>query len=539
MKLKIISIAIILILCLSNFVTSLDVDSSTEENDVVEIRIALLTDEVEDEDFYSQHGRTRYFIYALRDYKWKVGNTTYCFVPTLLSTDRLLKGELSLENFDVLSPPPDPIWENVIFTGIRLPKNILRIKRVVDFIKEGGGYFGSCAAAVVAGEMKNTPDTFFERMWKNSCFKISSVKHENDCAIPIFSNFFGGKSSDSVGLQGYIQYSGWNTTNYSINYYSGACLDIKIFKNNPIFRDFLETSRRIRWVSGQKLILPDGNCDRIKVLAKYPKEEISDNETFRIHHWEYNGGIAGLIKAFIRSIRGDEEIFFVKNLGILMKTLVFAEDWDMTDDIVETNHANSPFIISEIYPNENKARIILCNGHLEMNVWWGGHIEEMEDTDHNNIYDSFHHWVGITPEDETVEDEFSYNYWIIRRSIAWVSKKVSDNDLPPVYGSSQVSNIFPYNQTSLDIKIFGNSETSDGIESLELFYRYSDDNETWCDWILYDTDFDGSDGWSWDFNSPSGSGYYQFYSIRHVDFEGEELIEKVPPGPDAITRVLD
>ena len=44
----------------------------------------------------------------------------------------------------------------------------------------------------------------------------------------------------------------------------------------------------------------------------------------------------------------------------------------------------------------------------------------------------------------------------------------------------------------------------------------------------------GSDGWSWNFNTPNGIGYYQFYSIRCVEYENYMKTEKAPPGPDAI-----
>ena len=55
--------------------------------------------------------------------------------------------------------------------------------------------------------------------------------------------------------------------------------------------------------------------------------------------------------------------------------------------------------------------------------------------------------------------------------------------------------------------------------------------------MLYDTDYDGSNGWSWEFNSPNGPGYYQFYSIRHIEYEDHTETEKAPPGPDAIVHV--
>jgi len=70
-----------------------------------------------------------------------------------------------------------------------------------------------------------------------------------------------------------------------------------------------------------------------------------------------------------------------------------------------------------------------------------------------------------------------------------------------------------------------------------LYYRYSEDNSSWSEWELYRTDSDDLDGWSWEFNSPDGPGYYQFYSIRNVDYKSHTEAENVPPGPDAIVHV--
>ena len=186
----------------------------------------------------------------------------------------------------------------------------------------------------------------------------------------------------------------------------------------------------------------------------------------------------------------------------------------------------------ETYPNEKQGRIILCSSHPEERVWWGGHIEEAKDTSENNLFDSLFHWTNITKVD------YTYNWCIVRREAAWAGK-VPDNDFPPIYGVSQVSDIYPYNQSS-GFTITGNTkEETEGNMSLDLYYRYSDDNTSWSDWTLYGTDTDGSNGWSWEFNASkaSGSGYYQFYSIRHVKYENEELIETAPPGPDAMANV--
>lgn len=500
-----------------------------------EIRVAIFTDEKEsDEEFYGPYGRTRYFMWALSDYSWKVGKASYRFVATLLPTKSLLKRDLTTDKYDVLLYPPDTADENLFSTGLsKLPRNIIRERNIANFIKDGGGYFGTCGGALIAGDMENKPKTFLEKMFKNSCLGISGVNVHWDGGIPILCQM-AGFGPEAVGMLAYLLYSGWNQTNISINYHTGACLDVPISQDNPIFDDYLEARRKIRWLGAPAFVIPEHPDREITVLARFPAEEISDNESIRIHYWKYTGGIPGLISAIIR---GNGEIHWFENLGILMNAFCFAGDWEQ-DKLVKTNFSNKPFMTAEIYPNENKARIVLCSGHPEHNVWWGGYIKEAEDTDENNIYEAFYRWKDVIPEEETIEDEFSYNYWINRRSVAWVSKKVPDNDLPPIYGPSQVSDIYPYNQSS-NFTITGNAEKSDGSPSLDLYYQYSDDNSSWSDWTYYGTDIDESDGWSWEFDvsTVNGSGYYQFYSIRRVEYEDYWEIERVPPGSDAIAYI--
>ena len=215
--------------------------------------------------------------------------------------------------------------------------------------------------------------------------------------------------------------------------------------------------------------------------------------------------------------------------GSLANVYAFLGDWEMTDTIIQTDFANQPAMTSEIYPNEHQARIVLTGLHPEYNTWWGGRIKETQDTDSNTLWDALHRWVNVTAQNETFENE--YNDWISHRCVSWVAK-IPDNDFPPIYGPSQVCDIAPYQQQS-DVTIFGCSETAEGLVSLELYYRYSSDNITWNPWRVYAIDHDSSDGWSWQFHAPNGSGYYQFHSIRCVSHDGYLDRELSPPGPDA------
>lgn len=533
-KITAIVITLMMLSCASLSATEIK-NNETEKatiNEIKEIRVAVFTDDALDDNFYGPLGRTVHYLHALEDYSWRVGDKTYCFKTIIVRTEDIANGILTTDNFDVLLYPADSFNEYYTSYGMKLlPKNKIRMEEMVNFVEAGGGYFGTCGGALVAGDLENKPMTAMEKLVKNCCLKISKANtllERGTCILGQFSKY-GYKYTHEGG---YIEFSGWNLTDYDINYHVGVCLDVPLLKDNPIFDDYCEDTCRIRWISGPPYIVPE-NSENIKIIARFPEEEISDNESTRIHYWKYVGGVRGMLKAMFF---GEDEILWGSAITPFMKAFVYAEDWIMMDDIIETDFANKPFMIAEIYENENQARIVRCAGHPEDNVWWGGHIEELEDTDSNNMFDGFHRWMDIIPENETLGDEFKHTFWINRRSVAWTAK-IPDDDLPPVYGASQVCDIYPYNQSS-NFTIKGNSEISNGFETLDLYYRYSANNSSWSSWTLYGTDIDGSDGWSWEFNSPNGVGYYRFYSLRHVRYENEWLNETAPPGPDAVTQVV-
>jgi len=219
----------------------------------------------------------------------------------------------------------------------------------------------------------------------------------------------------------------------------------KILQTRKRKHDLIEEKRRLRWIGGGELILPeipDPN-NNITILASYPEEEISKNKSTQIYAWKYTGGLIGFSIGFIKAIKNGGSIFQSFNLAPYM-----APDWKKTDIIIETNYSNKVIMTMETYPNDNNGRIVLCTGHPEMFVFWGGHIEEKMDTSNNNLFDALHYWKDFVPFNETTEDEERYNWWMVRRHVAWASKVVPDNDLPPVYGRSQVCDIYPYNQST-------------------------------------------------------------------------------------------
>ncbi|MDI6916316.1 MAG: Ig-like domain-containing protein [Thermoplasmatales archaeon] len=82
-----------------------------------------------------------------------------------------------------------------------------------------------------------------------------------------------------------------------------------------------------------------------------------------------------------------------------------------------------------------------------------------------------------------------------------------DNTAP----TSNVNTISPYWQNTSPLTITATaSDATSGVKNVTLWYRYSTDNTTWGGWVLFGTDTVSL--WSWSFNFPNGTGYYQFYT---------------------------
>jgi len=469
----------------------------------------------------------------LPDYEWIAGETKYRFHVQVVDEKDIIKKKLNTNNFDLIVVPGGEVGDGQAMKKCYPTlKNFIWKKNFAKFIKDGGGYYGVCGgtALITDLDLNRKPRSFLEYAFENSALGVTAVKsHYKTVGEPIRCKLLG-LPPEYIGVGAYPQYAGWNfDPEYLDENPVGISLDCKILKDHPIFEDFLENKRRICWVGGPSLNVTEESDREIHILARYPIEEISNNKSTDIYAWNYVGGLRGFFKAIITNLGKGYH-------SLMMNAYMYGEDWKKTDKLIETDFSNQPAMTAEIYPNENKARIVLSGLHPEFKVWWGGEIVQVEDNCKNNLYKGFHRWLNITPHNETIENEYEYNYWINRRSVAWASNQVNDLDLPPVYGPSEVRDFEKSKINSEEFLIYGNSETSDGVISLRLYYRHRPNNETcWSEWEYYCTDSYESDGWSWNFNTTfaKGIGYYQFYSIRHVIFGNEELIEKAPPGADA------
>ena len=529
MKRKILFVGIMLsILCISSTGLSSEVIISDDmiDKDIIEINVAIMHD-----DKLGWGCAKLIFVELLNDYEWTVGNTTYRFHTTPIYDEDILRGRLNTDNYDVFLFPGGGAGDgNSIVRG--LTSFTLKTKRwknqINKFIEDGGGYSGYCGGTMIATEFFKDPGYISGKIYDKGSLDFSQVKM-----------YLG---EEKVGLRGIgpAMYIASNHMPKNVDQAqnnkrweeveSGACIDMQINHDSPIFDDYLKDTCKARWAGGSALIIPDDCESETQICARYPELDIHENETYRLHEWRYVGGLRGVIKGFFRC----RKVLIEYNKPLPPKPFaigICSSDWEKTDELVNLNFSNKPGIVTEIYPNENEGRVILNGLHPEWPVWFGGRIVETEDYDDNNLLEGLFRWEDRVPWDQTPEDEFTYTWWIVRRSIAWAAK-LPDNALPPIYGPSQVCD-FEENKDTHEFTIEGNSEITSGLVTLDLYYRYSSDNKHWSDWIFYGTDDNITDGFCWDFDAPMGNGYYEFYSIRKVHSSSHTEIEKSPPGPDA------
>ena len=157
---------------------------------------------------------------------------------------------------------------------------------------------------------------------------------------------------------------------------------------HPIVAVSPDNPRIIRYEGGPGMYEGDGNDDlfgEITPIAFYA-EEISEKAP--IHFWKKING-----------------------------------EWKIVGD-VKTDLKGLYAAIATTYGN---GRVVLFGPHPEEKTVIGGHVEEFLGRNKYTLYrqDYLYRWVNGTPMN------WSYNWWILRRSVAWAAG-VSEGHLPPV-----------------------------------------------------------------------------------------------------------
>jgi len=399
------------------------------------IRVAILAEEP-----VGWGSGKHYFPIILDGYTWTKKNQSYIFSTEYVFDKDILKGKLNTTDFDVLVVPGGGVGDGQsIMKGFTfLPKVRKWKKNISKFIKDGGGYVGICGGtALITGLKKcqnKKPHTFLERQYNKSSLNVSCVfSFYNSLAFPLFYPF-QKNHPEKIGATAYVfSFAPGETVDGVCIHTGGVPLDFQICKNHPIFSDFKHETDRIRWWGGPALIIPKNPDRDVKILAKYPIKDLSENKYTKIYAWRYIGGIRGFFLAFLKSLRFiKKEKESLKN--IFLYTYYFAGDWEKTDKIIDLDYSNKPSITAEIYPNKNAGRILLCTSHPEYMIWWGGYIEEMKNKNFNCLGSGLHKWKNINKLSKNVKNELTHTWWMVRRFTAWAAKVPYDN-LPPIEGN--------------------------------------------------------------------------------------------------------
>ncbi|MEM0492435.1 MAG: hypothetical protein QXS02_00530 [Candidatus Thermoplasmatota archaeon] len=408
-------------------------DITNAENKTRIIRVAILAEQ----PLFWQTCALRFFPSILDNYTWHKDDKTYTMRTTFIYDKDIRKGELKKSNYDLLLIPGGGVGDGHSITkGFTFLPHIKKWKKQIqEFIKAGGGCIGFCGGASLitnlsTGENRK-PTTFVERQYNKSSLGISCItSYYKHLALPLFYPFQRAHP-ENIGTTAYVfSFYPTETKDGRFIHTGGVPIDFKLNKKHPVFNDHHKDTERIRWWGGQALIVPDKPDREIHILAWYPPKELHEQDSTRIHAWVYTGGLHGLIRAFFKSLSYlKKERLSLSNL--FMCTYFFAGNWVITNRVIESALAGRPAITAEIYPNENKGRIVLCTAHPEYMVWWGGRIEEHRNKKFICLADGLYRWTDIEPLSQSLDDEITHTWWIVRRLIAWVAK-VPDEHLPPI-----------------------------------------------------------------------------------------------------------
>ena len=101
------------------------------------------------------------------------------------------------------------------------------------------------------------------------------------------------------------------------------------------------------------------------------------------------------------------------------------------------------------------------------------------------------------------DEHLNYNY----SSTAYVII-VIDSTQP--YSTINPFSKYWFTSSPISINATANDIESN-VESIELWYKFSNDNTSWNSWTLFGIDFESP--WNWHFDFPNMDGYYEFYTI--------------------------
>ena len=371
------------------------IDSKNRNKNIL-IKVAILAEEP-----FFWGSRKFYHQIILDNYSWLADDTHYTISTKYIYDKDIKNGELNKSNYDTLLVPGGGVGNNEALTkGFNHLSSVKKFKQnIADFIKQGGGYIGICGGAALITDLKKDPGvkhkTITERLYNKSSLEVSCVSsYFKYLAFPLFypSQY---KHPEKIGNSAYsFTFTPGKTVDGKYIYAVGCPIDVEINKDNPIFSDFNKTKERIRWWAGQALLIKNKPNREVYILGKYPPIDLSENESTRIYAWRYTGGILGIFLGLLKAFQMVKKNKMSLN-KIPLFTFYLAGNWECTDRIIKIDNSNKPCITAEIYPNNNKGRILLSAVHPEYMIWHGGHIKENDNSRNNCLGKGLHQWKAI------------------------------------------------------------------------------------------------------------------------------------------------
>jgi PKD repeat protein len=514
------------------------------------------------------------------NYSWIVDNDKYYFQVGVTNTSSLQDyGELSQYNVLIMSGMHD----EHVYCGLNIKKPFTFMNNTIDpeliksnlekFVKTGHGYIGHCSSGAFAVNISHEPQTLLERFIERNTFLNTTYCNATvnvQIGFPVVDEHFNlvklntglrrRSMPELIGQIGLVYYSGVDIYNLSQTL-GGYPVNVTIRdRSHPILRDYVNDTWCVRFGGGQSYQAPLGNINYSR-LCDFP--DIT-NPKIQTIAWRYpllpnnpaiEYGIMELIKIAqdlrdgqLNSLLHYNEI--LPNITDWQQKLIVSPQGDTGVKYLDMQVNNQTAALAFNYPegSENGGRVVISGFHVDLPVWnlTRKYIEDCYDTLFTNkLGDGLYRWrydVNNTPnikdddrflnESDLIRDT---NDWFLRREVAWASKIVPDNSLPPIYGRSQIVDIEPALQTNANFTLqccvgkFNDEYWSS--TNLSLFYRYIGANSsyTWTNWTLSDSINTTPYRFQFNASNANGSGLYEFCSILKTNSYNESF----PPAADA------
>ena len=323
---------------------------------------------------YDTWGRNNRYIREILNYSWAANNITYNFQVTTIDTD-VISGianiTFSNENFDVFIIGASA--DSYLIDGLDPTWK----HNVQQFVENGGGYLGICGGANAASLGFENPQNWFHNRVNRGVLGLANI-YINDNFLNEWQYLlkFGFGNSD-------FDYGPNITPSYiSIN------TSVERNSDNIIFKEYYDNYRYITYGGGPGMYQGDKNNPKLGAIIPLLTYNEEPMITKPIHYW-------------IPTLNG----------------------WKILKNVT-TNLYGTYAGIATTY--NNNGRVVLYGPHPEDRVVVNGTIHEYLGNGMLNFVFPFETYVfnyfGTSLKQ-------SYNWWIIRRSVAWAAK-IPDEQLP-------------------------------------------------------------------------------------------------------------